>query len=89
MISDEIKIEDYEGIIQCDKLEPTELNNFPNLEIKIFAPEKHSGGFFSKAYITYLIQTLPIGLSVRRRYSDFEWLKSILSALFPGLMVYI
>lgn len=48
---------------------------------------KQGGGFFSKSYITYLIEINPIGFSVRRRYSDFEWLVSMLSTMFPGHFV--
>jgi len=59
------------------------------LNSSFFSPEKHGGGFFSKAYITYLVTTQPTDYRVRRRYSDFEWLKTILSTIFPGVSVII
>ena len=55
--------------------------------IKNFSPEKHGGGFFSKAYITYLVTTSPTEYRVRRRYSDFEWLRNILTIIYPGASV--
>ena len=42
---------------------------------------------FSKSYVSYLITTEPLGFQVRKRYSDFEWLHSTLSALYPGSLV--
>ena len=56
--------------------------------INLISPEKHHGGFFSKSYITYLVTTSPCGFKVRRRYSDFEWLRSILLMIYPGFVVF-
>jgi len=35
-------------------------------------------------YTQYLVNTRPFNYTVKRRYSDFEWLKSTLSRLYPG-----
>ena len=35
------------------------------------------GGFFSSSYVTYSINTIPFNFNVRKRYSDFEWLRNI------------
>ena len=37
-----------------------------------------------KSYVSYLVTTLPMNIQVRKRYSDFEWLTSMLSAYYPG-----
>jgi hypothetical protein len=64
-------------------------------DYNIYSPEKtpeHSGliGFFSKKiYISYLIQTEPAKLRVRRRYTDFEWFRNTLTKLYQGIYVSI
>ena len=50
--------------------------------IQVGFPEKVEGGFFSKSYVTYLITTSPLNLKVRRRYSDFDWLRQMLQNLY-------
>lgn len=57
------------------------------LKITISSPEKVEGGLFSSAYVTYLVTTHPLNYVVRRRYSDFEWLRKILYTLYPGVPV--
>lgn len=37
---------------------------------------------FSKSYITYLVSTNPLNIKVRRRYSDFDWLRQMMSNLY-------
>jgi sorting nexin-7/30/sorting nexin-8 len=41
----------------------------------------------SKSYITYKVMTLPFNYSVNRRYSDFEWIRQILSSLYAGHLI--
>lgn len=50
--------------------------------IQVGFPEKVDGGFFSKSYITYLVSTNPLNIKVRRRYSDFDWLRQMMSNLY-------
>ena len=80
------KDEDY-GIeipesANCQKMEPAELSKFSHLEIRINSYKKVDGGFLSKSYFSFLINTNPLDLKVYRRYSDFEWLKERLSVAF-------
>ena len=72
-------IPDY---IECIKSETTELSNYDNIEITVKEPKKIDNGFFSKAFINYLITTNQINKNVRRRHSDFVWLKERLSVIF-------
>ena len=82
-----LKTEEYEDVIQSEKMILSEIS-FQNINIEITKPEKIDGGFFSKSYITYLITTsAPYNFEVRRRYSDFEWLRSILSCHFPSFLI--
>ena len=77
----------YETIIKCVKIGGSVLTESQNVTITISAPEKHSGGFFQSDYITYSVYTDPLNYKVRRRYSDFEWLRGILLDFFPGSMI--
>ena len=66
----------------CQKAETNSLNNKDNLEITVTDPQKVDNGFFSKAYINFLITTNPINLKVRRKHADFVWLRERLSVIF-------
>ena len=74
-------------IINCLKQEKTKLNKNENIKIEIILGEKKPGTFFSKAYQTYIITIPMFNLKVIRRYSDFEWLRRILSNLFPASVI--
>ncbi len=72
---------------ECRNLENTLLSSVENPIITLSSPEKKDGGFFSKSYITYLITTKEPSLSVRRRYTDFEWLHQTLLELYPYMVI--
>ena len=78
--------EDYGLIIpeflNCQKSETTELSNCDEIEISVKEPKKVNNGFFSKAFINYLITTNPLNISVRRKHDDFTWLRERLSIIF-------
>lgn len=74
-------------IIKCEKISENELSQTENCDIKLSFPEKVEGGLFSKSYVTYLIQTSPLGFKVRKRYSDFEWLRNILSNMYINCVI--
>ena len=78
--------DNYEVQIKCVQSGSTVLTENP-ISIMISSPEKHSGGFFTSDYITYLVETSGLNFKVRRRYSDFEWLRSILVSFFPAFMI--
>ena len=63
-------------------VDKTPLTSEENPMIQVGFPEKVEGGFFSKAYVTYLITTNPLNIKVRRRYSDFDWLRQMMQNLF-------
>ena len=73
--------------LPCKKPENTPLSSIENLSISVGSPEKKEGGFFSKSYITYLITTHGINLTVRRRYSDFVWLHQVIFDLYSYIIV--
>ena len=45
------------------------------------------GGFFSRAYFLYELGTAPFKWMVRRRQTDFEWLRLTLTQTYPGYYV--
>ena len=71
-----------ESIINCSKLEETQLNN-NKVIISIRNPKEVDGGVFGKKYILYEVLTNPLGWVVYRRYSDFDCLRKIISKQFP------
>ncbi len=77
----------YEEIIECKTLPLTDLGRNDNITIEISSPQKIEGGIFSKSYITFLVSTIPLKLQVRRRYSDFEWLRNLLINLYPTSVI--
>ena len=82
---------DYGVIIsetkKCKPCEVTDIGKSKNTSIAISKPEKKEGGFLKKAYMTYLISTLPVSYKVRRRYSDFTWLRNTLITHFPANLI--
>lgn len=82
----EVNDEVFEDVLNCKKIEVSEIS-FQKLSISITKPEKKEGGLFSKGYITYLVVTEPFNYEVRRRYSDFEWLRTVLSNQFPTFWI--
>ena len=76
----------YAKEIICKKLDKTVLNDKP-ITCTIKNPKTTETGFFQSNYITYEIVTLEPEWSVRRRYSDFEWLRNVLVKFYPRLYV--
>ena len=76
-----------EDIIQCQKVTPSELTLQEDVDIKLSFPQKIEGGLFSKSYVTYLMQTTPLDFKLRKRYSDFEWLRHILSLIYINCVI--
>ena len=73
---------------KCKLNDTTDFAKKEKIEIALSNPEKKKdSGFFSKDYITYLISTSPFSYKVRRRYSDFSWLKDALSNLFSSNVI--
>ena len=68
--------------IDCQKAETNALNNQENLEITVSDPQKVDNGFFSKAYINFLISTNPLNFKVRRKHADFVWLRERLAVIY-------
>ena len=72
---------------KCQKIKNTELSKNNNVMINISFPEKIEKGVFKKSFISYLIETFPLKYQVRKRFSDFEWLQSILNSQFTNCVI--
>ena len=76
-----------EEYINCNISETTPISKKTDIEITISDPQKMEGGIFSKGYITYLVKTQPLKFEVRRRFSDFEWLREILKNQYINCII--
>ena len=76
-----------DDFIYCTQTEFTPISEQSGLNITLTFPEKVAGGIFSKSYISYLMETNPLGFRVRKRYSDFEWLYNILGTIYVGCVI--
>ena len=73
--------------VECTKTEVSTLSTRKNIIVNVAFPEKKEGGIFTKSYVTYCVNTLPWDYKVRKRYSDFEWLKNILSIIYTNQVI--
>lgn len=76
----------YKYEITCKRLEKTVLND-KVVKVIIQNPKASEKSLLTGSYITYEIITECQGWNVRRRYSDFEWLRNVLIKCFPRLLV--
>ena len=67
--------------IECQKSERNGLSDQKEIEILVTDPKIVSNGIFSKT-TTFLITTNPVNLKVRRKHSDFVWLRERLTTIF-------
>ena len=81
------KFQSQDEFIHCEKVVLNELSNSKDVDIKLSFPEKVEGGLFSKSYVTYLVQTTPFGFQVRKRYSEFDWLRNALSIVYVNCVI--
>jgi len=72
---------------KCKPCEVTDIGKSDNVKIALSKPEKKDGGFLKKNYMTYLISTYPVSYQVRRRFSDFGWLRTALQTNFPTNLI--
>lgn len=72
--------------IVCKKLEKSQLND-KDIKVVIKNPKSVETGFLTSNYVHYEVETSPFKWLVRRRYSDFEWLRANLIKYHPGCFV--
>lgn len=62
------------------------MNDKP-ITVKVKDPKSIETGFLTANYVNYEVETVELNFLVRRRYSDFEWLRQMLVKYNPGYMV--
>ena len=65
---------------------PTPLN-FRKVEVRVSDAAIKDAGVFSANYITYLVETRPLGYSVRRKDADFLFLRKVLTKTYSHVIV--
>lgn len=65
----------------------TALATHASCSASISDPETVSGGLFSQKFTVFAVATSPLGWNVKRRYSDFLWLRQQLMAMYPGYYI--
>ena len=83
-----ISNDDNDSLIgKCQANEITSFSNIENINVKLSSPKKVEGKIFQKAYISYIVTTEPFNFNLNKRYSDFLWLKKILSLIYINCVV--
>lgn len=77
-----------EKVIQCKKLEKTELSD-KKLNITVRNPKEKDGGVFGKNYVLYEVHTDPFNWVVYRRFSDFDNLRKLIAKHFLHSMYHL
>jgi len=72
---------------KCAISEFSDFSNKANIVVKVSNPEKVSGGIFSKSFISYTVETKPLGFITKKRYSDFLWLRKTLSLMYSNCVI--
>ena len=72
--------------IKCKILEKTNIND-KKITVIIKNPKPVVTNFLSSNYVEYEVETKEMNWIVKRRYSDFEWLRQVLCKFNPGYMV--
>ena len=73
--------------VKCEIMEKTEFSEHKDIKIEIKNPIKLETKFFSGKSVNYSIITYPFNYIVERRYSDFIWLRDILSNLYNNILI--
>ena len=72
--------------IKCKILEKNILND-KQITVVIKNPKPVVTNFLSSNYVEYEVETKQMNWLVKRRYSDFEWLRQVLSKFNPGHLI--
>ena len=74
-------------IEKCQISEANSLSLIDLIKVKLSSPKKVDGGIFSKSFISYEVSTEPLGYKTNKRYSDFTWLRKMLSMLYSNCII--
>lgn len=74
-------------VVKCKKLDKGPLNEKQGVKVIVKNPKPVETGFLSSNYVNYEVETAAMEWLVRRRYSDFEWMRTVLIKYNPGQVV--
>ena len=69
------------------KVETSKLNDVKELKIKICEPKLNDDGFFGGKFITFQVETKPLGWKFERKDKDFNDLRDYLVKAYPHVLV--
>ena len=72
---------------KCLASETTLFSNIDNMHVTLSSPKKIEGKMFQKAFISYNVTTEPFNYTLNKRYSDFLWLKKVLSLIYVNCVL--
>ena len=72
---------------KCQISEANSLSLIDLIKVKLSSPKKIDGGIFSKSFISYEVSTEPLGYKTNKRYSDFTWLRKMLTMLYSNCII--
>jgi len=61
--------------------------NITSAKLSVAVTNPVMSGSMIRKFVTYQVRTEPFGYVVRRRYSNFEWLRTVLVSRYPGMLV--
>ena len=83
----EVVVIDQKFSIPCVKAEESPLSSADSLSFIVSDPELVEGGFFSSNYYLYPVKISPIDWEIKRRFSEFVWLREMLYLTLPGIYI--
>jgi len=80
---DDVSDETYTKRIPTQEKPHSQVSKMASVEILVSEFEKVEGGFFSSAYVLYIVKIRNTEFMVKRKLSDFVWLREGLQKEFP------
>ena len=81
------QVQENSEIEKCQISEANSLSLIDLIKVKLSSPKKIDGGIFSKSFISYEVSTEPLGYKTNKRYSDFTWLRKMLTMLYSNCII--
>ena len=83
----------YTEEITCLEPDHSPFANYDKIKINVSSPQKEyestglKGFFIKSIYYSFLLENIPLKLTRKRRYTDFEWLRKTIFRLYPGIYI--
>ena len=83
----------YTEEITCLEPDHSPFANYDEIKIVVSSPKKEyestglKGFFIKSIYYSFSLENIPLKLTRKRRYTDFEWLRKTIFRLYPGIYI--